>query len=92
MSEIDPVEAALARIGVKEDASGSVIHERPVDTDTFEGKIEYAEREERKRRKKAAETIFGASDPIDTLEFWPMIQSLNRPGFEHAQYVAQIKG
>ena len=92
MSEIDPVEAALAKIGVNQDSEYcSVINERPVDLDTIEGKIEFAEREERKRRKKAAETIFGMSDPTDILESWSMIQSLNRPGFDHAQYVARMK-
>ena len=95
MSEIDPVEAALARFGVsQEQGIGNVIRERPVDLDTIEGKIEFAEREEKKRRKKAAEIIFGMhglSDPTDILESWSMINSLNRPGFEQAQYVARMK-
>ena len=92
MSEIDPVEAALAKIGVNHDAgTSSVIRERPVDLDTMEGKIEFAEREEKKRKIKAAKIIFGMSDPTDILENWSIIQSLNRPGFEHAQYVAKMK-
>ena len=92
MSDVDPIELALAKLGANvTDNATSVMSERPVDLTTNEGKIELAMSQERNRRRYAAETVFGTSDPMKTLESWPMIANLNHQGLEHIRYTSQLK-
>jgi hypothetical protein len=69
----------------------NVLKERPIDLTTQNGKIEHASKQERMRRKHAAETVFGLSDPIHTLEAWPLIKTLNHPGLDHIQHTMHLK-
>ena len=93
MSEIDPIELALQKLGGPKitDNHDYVLTERPYDLTTREGKINKAIEEERLRKRKAGETIFGLSDPIKTLESWCMISTLNHQGLEHIRYTSQMK-
>ena len=92
MNEIDPIELALQKLGANVNGNeGNVLTERPVDLTTREGKLQHAIQEERLRKRVAADTVFGLSDPIKILESWSMISSLNHQGLEHIRYTSQMK-
>ena len=93
MSHIDPLEEFLNKIGSNpsNDRPKNVLAERPTDLSTQKGKIEHASKQDRQRRRNAAETVFGLSDPVKTLEAWPLIGTLNHPGLEHMLHTMRIK-
>ena len=93
MSELDPIELALQKLSGANvaDQYEGVLTERPYDLTTREGKINKAIEEERQRKRRAGETVFGLSDPMKTLESWCMISTLNHQGLEHMRYTSQMK-
>ena len=93
MSELDPIELALQNLSGANvaDQYEGVLTERPYDLTTREQKINKAIEEERQRKRRAGETVFGLSDPMKTLESWCMISTLNHQGLEHMRYTSQMK-
>jgi hypothetical protein len=90
---MDPIEEYLSKLAGNDQKKEApyVLSERPTDLTTQKGKIEHASKQERLRRRMAAETVFGLSDPIKTLEAWPLIKTLNHPGLDHMQHTMKLK-